>query len=104
MKKLVLALAMVFSFTFAATAAELTGYITDTKCATAKGAKAADDSHADCAQACMKKGESAVLLTSEGKIYKITEQAKVTEHAGHKVTITGAVEDGTITSISDVKM
>ncbi len=104
MKKLLLASATACLFTFAASAAELTGYIADTKCATSKGAKAASDDHAGCAQGCIKKGDLAVLLTSEGKIYKIKDQAKVTEHAGHKVTITGNVEGDTITSIADVKM
>jgi hypothetical protein len=44
-----------------------------------------------------------VLVNSEGKVYKIANQDKVTAHAGHKVTITGKMEGDTIT-VDDVKM
>jgi len=44
-----------------------------------------------------------VLVTEEGKIYKIAEQDKVAAHAGHKVTITGKVDGETI-SVDSVKM
>ena len=36
-------------------------------------------------------------VTDDGKIYKFTDQAKVVEHAGHKVTVTGKVQGDTIT-------
>jgi hypothetical protein len=66
-----------------------TGYISDAKCASNHGAKVATDGHSNCATACIKKGEAAVLVTPEGKIYKINNQDAVKAHAGHKVTIDG---------------
>jgi hypothetical protein len=90
-------------FAFGAFAGEYSGYITDSNCAAKQGAKAASDGHAGCAAGCIKKGAAAVLLTSEGKIYKIANQDKVTDHAGHKVTIEGKLEGDTIT-VDSVKM
>jgi hypothetical protein len=84
-----------------ASAAEMTGYISDAKCAK-DVAKVESDGHADCAAACAKKG-SALVFVSGGKVYKIEDQAKVQEHAGHKVTITGKV-DGDNLKIDDLKM
>ena len=103
MKRVVVLLMLVFAISLVAMADEWTGYIADSKCAAKQGAKAASDGHAGCAQGCIKKGDSAVLVTSEGKIYKISNQDKVTEHAGHKVTLTGKMDGDTIT-VADVKM
>ena len=57
----------------------------DTKCSTNE--KMVDN--AACAARCIKGGDPAVLVTADGKIYKIADQDKVVDHAGHKVTITG---------------
>src|ERR1051325_10412009 len=84
-------------------AADLTGYIVDASCAGRQGAKSASDDHATCAEKCIKGGAAAVLVNSEGKVYKIANQDKVTAHAGHKVTITGKMEGDTIT-VENVKM
>ena len=84
-------------------AADYTGYIVDQSCAGRQGAKAASDDHAACSAKCIKGGAAAVLMTSDGKIYKIADQDKVTEHAGHKVTITGKMESDTI-KVDSVKM
>jgi hypothetical protein len=84
-----------------ASAAEMTGYISDAKCAK-DPAKAESDGHAACAQGCAKKG-AALVFVSGGKVYKIEDQAKVTDHAGHKVTITGKV-DGDSIKIDNVTM
>jgi hypothetical protein len=78
--------------------AEMTGYISDSKC----GAKGADDSHADCAVKCVKGGATPVFV-SEGKVYKISDPAKVQDHVGHKVTITGEVKGDTV-DVQEVKM
>jgi hypothetical protein len=86
-----------------AMAAEYTGYIVDASCAGKQGAKAASDGHAACATKCIKGGDAAVLVNSEGKVYKIANQDKVTAHAGHKVTVTGKADGDTIT-VEDVKM
>ena len=44
-----------------------------------------------------------MLVTDDGKIYKIADQDKVTEHAGQKVTITGKMDGDTI-EVDSVKM
>lgn len=99
MKKVILGSVMVFSmFTFTAMAEEMTGYISDSHCG-AKGDKA---SHAACAEKCVKGGAAAVFV-SGGKVYKIDDQAKVADHIGHKVTITGEFKDGSV-QVENVKM
>ena len=75
----------------------------DSNCAAKQGAKAAADGHANCATKCIKGGAAAVLVTPDGKVYKIHNQDAVTEHAGHKVTITGELKGDTI-EVADVKM
>ncbi|MFN7993449.1 MAG: DUF5818 domain-containing protein [Bryobacteraceae bacterium] len=103
MRKFVLGLACLVALAMTAMAAEVTGYISDAGCAKKQGAKAASDGHAGCAQGCIKKGDKAVLVTADGKIYAISNQDKVVEHAGHKVTLVGDVSGDSIT-VSDVKM
>jgi hypothetical protein len=103
MKKLIAASALTLGLALGALAGEFNGYIVDSNCATKQGAKAASDGHAGCAAKCIKGGAAAVLVTPEGKIYKIADQDKVTAHAGHKVTITGNVEGDTI-KVDSVKM
>lgn len=103
MKKLVLAVFVVLSLlAFTAAAAEMTGYVSDAACAKKDIAKAESDAHAGCAAGCAKKG-IALVFVSQGKIYQIDDQAKVQEHAGHKVTITGKVEGDKLT-VDNVKM
>jgi len=94
----------VFAFAaMSAMAADWTGYIVDASCAGKQGAKAASDDHAGCAARCIKGGAAAVLMTADGKVFKVANQDKVTAHAGHKVTITGKMDGDTIT-VEDVKM
>jgi hypothetical protein len=87
---------LVFALSLVAMAEEWTGYIADANCAAKQGAKAASEGHAGCAAGCIKKGAAAVLVTEEGKVYKIENQATVTDHAGHKVTISGKMDGDTI--------
>ena len=102
MKKLALAFFLVLAvFAFTAAAAEMTGYISDAKCAK-DVAKVESDAHAGCAAGCAKKG-AALVFVSDGKVYKIDDQSKVADHAGHKVTITGKV-DGDTLKVDSVKM
>jgi hypothetical protein len=102
-KKFVFAVPAVLSLlAFSASAAEMTGYISDAKCAKADVAKAESDAHAGCAAGCAKKG-SALVFVSGGKVYTVDDQTKVAEHAGHKVTVTGKVEGDTL-KIDSVKM
>jgi hypothetical protein len=102
MKKLVLGFTFVLALAMTAMGAEFSGYISDAGCAKKQGVKTASDGHAGCAKSCMKRGDKAVLVTSEGKIYNITNQDKVTEHAGEKVTLVGDVDGDSIT-VSEVK-
>ena len=96
MKKLL----VVFGFAaISAMAADWTGYITDKNCASKKEMWGNEG----CAQSCLKKGAAAVFVTEDGKIYTVSNQDKVTAHAGHKVTITGKMDKDTIT-VEDVKM
>jgi uncharacterized protein DUF5818 len=103
MKKVLVVVMLVFAFSLVAMAEEWTGYIADANCAAKQGAKAASDGHAGCAAGCIKKGAAAVLVTPEGKVYKIENQEAVTEHAGHKVTVTGKMDGETI-HVDNVKM
>jgi hypothetical protein len=50
----------------------------------------------------MKRGDPAVFVTADGKIYQIAEQDKVKSLAGKKVTITGKMDGETI-SVDTVK-
>jgi len=102
MKRLVFAVLLVLSLlAFTAAAAEMTGYISDAKCAK-DVAKVESDAHAGCAAGCAKKG-AALVFVSGGKVYKVDDQAKVQDHAGHKVTINGKVEGDTL-KVDSVKM
>ena len=92
MKKSLTLLALAATFSLGAMAAEFSGYIIDQNCAS----KPAMKGNVDCANRCIKGGSPAVLLTDDGKVYKITEQAKVVDHAGKKVTITGKLKEDTI--------
>ena len=99
MKRIVLRFVLVLSlFTITSFAAEMTGYISDSKC----GAKGEKDEHADCAVKCVK-GGAAPVFVSAGKVYKIDDVAKVQDHVGHKVTITGELKGDTI-QVQQVKM
>ncbi len=79
-------------------AADWTGYIVDKSCA----GKKAMWGNEQCAQSCMKRGDPAVFVTEDGKIYQVAEQDKVKEMAGKKVTITGKMTGDSI-SVDSVK-
>jgi hypothetical protein len=52
---------------------------------------------ADCAQKCIKGGSPAVLVTPEGKVYKIANQDKIVASAGMNVTVSGSLKGDTLT-------
>jgi len=100
LKKLVVVFVLLMSlFAVSAMADEWTGYISDSKC----GAKGAKDAHAACAEKCVKGGAAPVFVTSDGKVLKIDDASKVTDHVGHKVTLTGTL-DGDTVKVESVKM
>jgi|ERR1019366_4075490 hypothetical protein len=96
MKKTILAFALVAGFSTVAMAAEFKGYIIDEKCSAKVGMRG----NVECANTCIKGGSPAVLVTEEGKIYKIADQTKVVPLAGKQVTITGSMKGDTITVAS----
>jgi len=96
MKKLLVVLGLA---TMSAMAADVTGYIVDKNCSTKKE-MLGDEA---CAKRCMGRGAPAVLATEDGKIYTITNQDKVKDAAGKKVTVTGKIENDAIT-VDTVKM
>jgi hypothetical protein len=93
MKKVIAGFGLMAALSLSAMAADVTGYIIDQSCA----GKPAMRGNVQCAEACMKKGSPAVLVTDEGKVYKFADQAKVMDRAGQKVTVTGKVDGETIT-------
>jgi hypothetical protein len=98
MKKLTTVAALSLGLAAMGMAAEFKGFVEDQKCAGMPEMK--DD--AQCAQKCIKGGSPAVLVTEDGKIYKIADQAKIVPHAGMKVTVTGNLKGDTI-SVDSVK-
>ena len=97
MTRFMLGFAFLTALAANATGAEWTGYVADSSCAKNMGAsRIASAAHADCAQKCIKKGAKVVLVTSDGKIYQISNPDKVIEHAGLKVTIEGDMDGDTI--------
>jgi hypothetical protein len=98
MKKVFAVLALCAS---SAMAADLTGYIIDKTCS----GKKAMMGNEECAKTCMGKGSPAVLATEDGKIYAISNQDKVKDSAGKKVTVTAKMNGDTIVveSISPAK-
>jgi hypothetical protein len=84
---------MILGLAASGMAAELKGFVEDQKCST----MAAMKGNAECAQKCIKGGSPAVLVTEDGKIYKIANQDKIVASAGQNVTVTGSVKGDTIT-------
>ena len=112
MKKL-LAVPALFAMACAgAFAAEMTGYISDTKCAAehSDSATASGWIHPKvfegCAKMCVKDGAEAVFLTQDNKVVHMDASSleKAMPHLGHKVKVNGKVENGKlkIDSISTV--
>ncbi len=97
MKKTLAVFAILSASTFGAT---ISGFIGDSMC----GAKHAGATAADtkCATGCIKKGDKAVLVTKDAKVYQIDadSQAKVADFVGKTVTISGKVNGDTITVAS----
>lgn len=98
MKRVVTLVVLAAGFSFSAMAADLTGYIIDQSCASQPAMRG----NVACATKCIKGGSPAVLVTDEGKIYQIANQAKVVSQAGQKVTISGKMKGETIT-VSKIK-
>ena len=98
MKKLTVLTALAAGMSISAMAADFNGYIIDQNCASKKAMLG----NVACATSCIKRGSPAVLVTDDGKIYKLAEQDKVKEAAGKKVTISGTLNADTI-SVDSIK-
>lgn len=95
-------------------AEQLTGYVSDEQCAShsSKAAKATDwidpKAFESCAQKCVKKGSAIVFVTEDNKVLKLDADStkKASAHLGHRVSVTGKVENGTlkIEKIASIKM
>ena len=92
MNKIFAGFALTATFALSAVAADVSGYIIDKSCAD----KPAMRGNVACAERCIKRGDPAVLVTDEGKVYQLDAQAKAIEKAGQKVTVTGKVDGDTI--------
>ncbi len=66
---------------------KLSGWITDEWC----GAANANADGASCARHCAKNGAQLVLF-SDGKLYKLSDQKVALEHVGHKVDVSGKLK------------
>ncbi len=98
MKTITAAVLITMGLAASGMAAEFKGFVEDEKCSTMPAMKG----DADCAQKCIKGGSPAVLVTPEGKIYKISNQDKIVASAGQNVTVTGKLKGDTLT-IASVK-
>jgi len=97
-KRAIVLFSLAAGFSICALAADFNGYIIDEMCSK----NAAMRGNVECANKCIKAGSPAVLVTDDGKIYKIAEQDKVIPSAGKKVTLTGKLDGDTI-HVSKVK-
>ena len=87
MKKYLLAIVLLFSFTVYATGkGSWTGWISDADC----GTKGNSADHADCAKKCVKNGAAPVFVVGD-KVYTISNPKKVAKFIGDKVQITGTL-------------
>jgi hypothetical protein len=93
MKKITAVALMSMGLAAIGMAAEFTGFVEDTSCSTKAGMKG----NSACAKSCIKGGSPAVLVTADGKIYKISNQDKIVSHAGENVTVTADLKDDTLT-------
>ncbi len=98
MKKTVAIAFVVLGLAANAMAAEFTGFVEDQSCSRMASMKG----NAECAKSCIKRGSPAVLVTDDGKVYKIANQDIIVSHAGETVTVEGSLKGDTLT-IASVK-
>jgi hypothetical protein len=77
-------------------AEDFKGVVMDQKCSGMPEMK----NDAQCIQKCIKGGSPAVLVTADGKVYKIANQDKILASAGKDVTVDGKLAGDTITVAS----
>lgn len=114
MKRLFAVLALLTVISIPVMAEKLTGYVSDEKCAVSgsKAAKATDwinpNAFESCAKKCAEAGSTVVFVTEDNKILKLDADStkKALPHLGHRVSLNGKVENGTlkIEDIASIKM
>jgi len=112
MRKAIIVLSFSFFAVQTAMAAEITGYVSDAKCALS-GAKAKTAAEwikpaafENCVKDCVnKEGSEAVFVTEDNKTLKFDTASleKMKAHLGHKVRVTGTVA-GNVLKVDSVSM
>jgi Protein of unknown function (DUF5818) len=79
----------------------MTGWISDSQC----GAKGANDKARECTIKCVKEhGAKYVFVNdTDKKVYAVSDQQMVAEHAGHHVTVEGTLKGDTL-DVTSIKM
>jgi hypothetical protein len=96
MKTLTVVSALAIGLAANGLAAQFKGFVEDTNCSKMPEMK----NDAECAKKCIKGGSPAVLVTEDGKIFKIANQDKIVEHAGEHVTVDATLKGDTLTVAS----
>ena len=79
-----------------ASAATMTGWISDASCGAGNASAKAESR--ECAKTCLKNGADPVFVSDgDNKVYKISGKADVKAHLDYKVKVTGEVKGDTIT-------
>lgn len=93
---------LTLSFALAASAAEMTGWISDASCGS--GNAGSDKAQRECAERCIKGGADAVFVSKDGKVFKISAsgQPKAKAHIKGAVKVTGEVKGDTL-DLKDIK-
>ena len=93
MKAIIAVSLMTMGLAVSLVAENFNGVVMDEKCSGISSMK----TNVECIQKCIKGGSPAVLVTAEGKVYKIANQDKILASAGKNVTVDGKLEGDTIT-------
>jgi hypothetical protein len=93
MKKITTVALMTLGLAAIGSAAEYKGFVEDQACV----GKPEMKNDAACAQKCIKGGSPAMLVTEDGKVYKIANQDKIVASAGLNVTVMGKLKGDTLT-------
>jgi hypothetical protein len=104
MKKLFVLSALLTLLSIPALAEKWTGYVSDQKCAASgsKAAKATDwinpNAFESCAKKCADAGSPVVFVTEDNKVLKLDADSlkKAMPHLGHRVALSGKVDNGTL--------
>jgi hypothetical protein len=78
------------SLTAFAAPVTLNGWVSDSKCGAAHGAK---DPDPDCVSKCIKDGAKPVFVDTAGKVWTIDDPDAVKGHYGHHVSVVATVDE-----------